>query len=193
MRVFAYIAGRYNLPPSQPRFLARLPRWQKLTATSICKSQPITTLGSVVLSFPAKRDCNLTVHTALYEYSCISSPLAARDILQERCLGLNNRNSILTTQINLYMINLALWTSPNNNYIDHFRSYNTLRVIKHFSHKVTNSDKKCMCQWKVATQRDCLEVPVLFCFEAHGFCTDYSLPVSSCPLRELFFKACSVI
>ena len=89
------------------------------------------------------------------------------------------------------MINLALWTSPNNNYIDHFRSYNTLRVIKHFSHKVTNSDKKCMCQWKVATQRDCLEV--LFCFEARGFCTDYSLPVSSCPLRELFFKACSVI
>ena len=89
------------------------------------------------------------------------------------------------------MINLAPWTSPNNNYIDHFRRYNTLHVIKHFSHKVTNSDKKCMCQWKVATQRDCLEV--LFCFEAHGFCTDYSLPVSSCPLRELFFKACSVI
>ena len=26
---FAHIAGRYNLPPSQPRFLARLPRWQK--------------------------------------------------------------------------------------------------------------------------------------------------------------------
>ena len=25
---FAYIARRYNLPPSQPRFLARLPRWQ---------------------------------------------------------------------------------------------------------------------------------------------------------------------
>ena len=25
---FTYIARRYNLPPSQPRFLARLPRWQ---------------------------------------------------------------------------------------------------------------------------------------------------------------------
>ena len=28
MRGFAHIARRYNLPPSQPRFLARLPRWQ---------------------------------------------------------------------------------------------------------------------------------------------------------------------
>ena len=23
--------------------------------------------------------------------------------------------------------------------------------------------------------------------QAHGFCTDYSLPLSSCPLRGLFF------
>ena len=29
LRGFAHIALRYNLPPSQPRFLARLPRWQQ--------------------------------------------------------------------------------------------------------------------------------------------------------------------
>ena len=38
------------------------------------------------------------------EHSCLSSLLAARDISQERCLLLNERNSTLMMQINVYIM-----------------------------------------------------------------------------------------
>ena len=41
-----------------------------------------------------------------------------------------------------------------------------------------------------ADQKSLPNVTVLkndFVLQARGFCTDYSLPVSSCPLRELVF------
>ena len=53
---------------------------------TVCKSQPSVTLGSVVLSFPAKWDGKLIVHAdwfTAYEYSCLSSLLAAGEVLQD--------------------------------------------------------------------------------------------------------------
>ena len=38
------------------------------------------------------------------KYSCLFSLLAAKDISQERCLLLNERNSTLTMQINVYIM-----------------------------------------------------------------------------------------
>ena len=40
--------------------------------------------------------------------------------------------------------------------------------------------QKVLCQVEVATQCDCL-------LKTHGFCTDYSVPISLCPLRGLSF------
>ena len=42
----------------------------------------------------------------------------------------------------------------------------TLRAIEHLQH-VTNSDKKCTCQFEVDIQRDCLEER--FCFAGMWF------------------------
>ena len=44
LRGFAHIARRYNLPPSQPNFLARLPRWQKLSSVDYLTYYSLTVL-----------------------------------------------------------------------------------------------------------------------------------------------------
>ena len=52
------------------------------------------------------------------EYSCLSSLPAARDVSQERCLLLNEKNSTLTMQINVYIMQSSSHGVPNTNLLE---------------------------------------------------------------------------
>ena len=73
------------------------------------------------------------------------------------------------------------------------RNYNSPRTISVKVLTLPVTTEPTLCLWHVTVSKTaCANTNVTslkkdFVLQALGFCTDYSLLVSSCPLRELFF------